>query len=252
VELRSLPEFADALATSAGAPPSVFPTPALPSATGPAKTSGMAIASVVLGVFGFLGVTALAGLILGIVALSKIGGSQGRQKGKGVAIAGIVLSSLMLLIAPVAILAGMLLPALAQAKSRAQTINCVNNMKQITIGVRLYASDNSDKFPQATNWCDAIISTVGSPRVFQCPQNPGLRSAYAYNLKLSGLEEGKADPQTVMFFESNLGWNGAGGPEAAVSRHRGRGGASSVVVGFVDGSVQEVPLTRLRTLRWDP
>ena len=82
------------------------------------------------------GATALVGLILGIVALTKINKSQGRQSGSGVAIAGIIVSGIFLLMIPV--MAAMLLPALARAKERAQTIHCTNNMKQLATAHLLY------------------------------------------------------------------------------------------------------------------
>jgi hypothetical protein len=60
-------------------------------------------------------------------------------------------SSGALLLAPaaaaVAVPAAILLPALAKAKSRAQSIQCVNNMKQIGLAFRIWSSDNGDRFP---------------------------------------------------------------------------------------------------------
>lgn len=254
VELRSLPEFAADLAPERPplppAAPAAGPRPTFSETASNAPRSGMAVTSVVLGALGFLtlGVTALIGLVLGIIAMARITGSQGRIGGKGMAVAGIVTSGVALVSVPfIAIMAGLLLPALAQAKNRAQEINCINNLRQIQVGIRIYASDNDEKFPAATNWCDAIVGEVGSPTIFQCLASPGTRSGYAFNRKLSGLAEDDVDPQTVMLFESDLGWNGAGGPEAVAQRHR-RG----VTVGFVDGSVQSVPRERVTSLRWDP
>ena len=52
------------------------------------------------------------------------------------------------LVGPAAMTAGMLIPALAKAKDKAQRINCVNNLRQIGLAARMYANDHEEVFPK--------------------------------------------------------------------------------------------------------
>ena len=220
----------------------------------------MAIASLVLGILGMCGITALAGLILGIISLVKINRSGGRLSGQGLAIAGICVSGLMLFLS-IPFMAALTLPALARAKhraealsqpsarQRAQSISCVNNMKQLGLAVKLYAINHDNLLPPPATWSDAIQSNVGSPKVFQCSTEPGQRCAYAFNVKLDGRKDNEIDPQTVMLFESDAGWNATGGP-GMMKPHKHSSRTVNVVL--ADGAVMQIARSQLETLRWDP
>lgn len=84
---------------------------------------------------------------------------------------GLLLSSTIL---PVSIGAGMILPALAQAKTKAQSIACANNLKQIGLAARIWATDHNDKLPKDFL---TMKDELGTPRILICPGDQA-RSQY--------------------------------------------------------------------------
>jgi prepilin-type N-terminal cleavage/methylation domain-containing protein len=112
------------------------------------------------------------------------------------------LIELLVVIAIIAILAAMLLPALAAAKRKAQRINCVNNLKQVSLAFRIWEGDNNDHYPMAvlsaqgggsdkiyennttpadsaakgsivTNVFLAMTNELSTPKILYCPSDSG-------------------------------------------------------------------------------
>jgi len=81
-------------------------------------------------------------------------------------------------IAIIAILAGMLLPGLARAKETARRISCVNNLRQLGLSLNIYASDNKDIYcPRTTGtlndarWPGRLRETYRDLHILRCPSD---------------------------------------------------------------------------------
>lgn len=246
--LEQFPVIVGALQNRAASAPGPVPANLAAQPTRPARISGLAIASLVLGILGpvTFAISAMVGLILGIKALNQVRRSDGELRGRGLALAGTIISALFLLTMPVA----MFLLVLANEKSRAIELQYVNNMRLLAIAAQMYAGTHTGHLPAASNWCDALMPFALSPSVFQSSA-PGTTNQcdYAFNSSLSGTNISAVNSQTVLFFESDGGWNASGGPETMIPQPRhGR----DLVVVFVDGHTEMVNATRLSRLRWKP
>ena len=243
------------------------------------QTSGLAIAALVTAILGFLcgvlviaalrgyvaggGILKLGGLIPifvllivvilpivaiveGFAAVRKIGKSE-RLSGRGLAIAGIVLGFAWIVI----LISGLLLaPATGRARPEAIQSACLQTVHNIGLGLQIFRNDNEGQWPDPlSTWCDQLVEGgyMDDPQVFVCPARPDQRCGYALNENLAGREN--VHPRTVVAFESDLGWNGVGGPEDILREPPHPNGYNVL---FADGSVRNVSREEIPDLRWEP
>lgn len=230
------------------------PLTAMPAAAaaGAAQTSGLAITALILGILslfcGFL--TAIPAIICGIIALVQIGNSQGRLKGMGMAIAGIILPIILTIV--MAILVSILLPALSKVKHIAKGVVCSTNVKGLGVAIQVYMNDYDGRFPTPEQWCDLLIEKADvSEQSLACPSDTAGAFSYAVNKDIPRTDFRRGAADLVILFEADLGRNGIGGPEDAAFRHQLDNQPACNVL-FADGHVEMVTQDRIEELRWKP
>lgn len=132
-------------------------------------------------------------------------------------------------------LAFWVLPGMGLSREPGATrASCASNLRQLGMGVMMYAQDYDDRYPLANSWQGGVMPYVRNTQVFVCPDR-GMPNSYAYNSILNGLRaKALTTPSaTPMLFDSGLGINnGSDRLQSFLPVHSGFGN-----VAFADGHV---------------
>lgn len=133
------------------------------------------------------------------------------------------------------------LKATLEAKHRAMSIRCINNMKQLGLAVRIYATDYSDDFPADLK---SILPYAGSSKILRCPEGGDRPEVSIDDLKAESVE------QVASFCSYQFLAPGPGKLETDPNRVMFRCPIHGHVT-LCDGSVQQIPLDSTNLVRID-
>jgi hypothetical protein len=162
----------------------------------------MAITSLVLGILSVMCLGLFAGIpaiILGHTAHRRTRNAPDQYAGRGLAITGFVLgyASILLTALVVLLFAVRVAPQIAPARSQAQRIRCINNMKNIGLAFRIWAADHQDRFPfqastnpggqpgetgvmNSAQIFQTLANELDTPTILVCPSDPVKRPARSF------------------------------------------------------------------------
>ena len=110
---------------------------------------------------------------------------------------GFTLIELLVTISIIAALASIMFPAFASAREKAHQVSCINNQRQLSLAIVMYAQDHDELFPdESTVWRDVNVD----PRLLSCPTaKKGTPNCYVYSHYLSNNTMGQINnPTTFM------------------------------------------------------
>lgn len=130
---------------------------------------------------------------------------------------GFTLIELLVVIAIIALLAALLLPSLASAKEKARRIKCLSNLKQVSLGLKLFGQERDGFYPwllpvseggtygpdAGVNWRNFLAASneLETPKILACPSDTGTRSTVMdWSDAADGLQHAAQRGKAISYF----------------------------------------------------
>jgi len=138
-----------------------------------------------------------------------------------------------------------LAPMIGKAREKALTASCLSNVKQLALGLLLYAQDHDEALP-GEEWAEELRLYIKPEGIYRCPSRPQTPVGYALNDLLLGAELASiARPaEAIALFETDLGGDSPVGSAADIPDQGFHNGG--VVVGYVDGHARWITVAEAR------
>ena len=102
---------------------------------------------------------------------------------------GLRLVELLVIVAVIAVLTAILFPVFFKAREKARQTPCLSNVKQIALGMMMFAQDHEGRLPEAYRWKEQLAPYVNSVQIYACPSDPSdAGTSYAMNPRFSGAD----------------------------------------------------------------